>query len=181
MKSFRNDTNGHGYCGPTILGAITGKPLSKVLDTIREGRARRGYRTIDSRGRPMNVGGTTTQDVRDAFAKLGWRMSIAANFTATPIKKRITVAAWLRSRKPHERKLTYVLVIGQRPGSPGSSWEGGHWVAVTAKKFADTFTKGEWVWLKDAPHRRKRVKEVWVVSEGASPVAGTPGPRIPSI
>jgi hypothetical protein len=39
----------------------------------------------------------------------------------------------------------------------------GHYVLVSGRKFVDTHTKGEWVFLRSAPHRRKRVKEVFLV------------------
>lgn len=40
-----------------------------------------------------------------------------------------------------------------------------HYVLVKGRKFVDTFTKGEWVFTGSAPHRRKRVKNVWKVTK----------------
>ena len=39
-----------------------------------------------------------------------------------------------------------------------------HWVAVRGNWFCDSFTYGVPVKIKDAPHRRKRVRFVYVVS-----------------
>jgi hypothetical protein len=61
-----------------------------------------------------------------------------------------TLAEWLRTTK--RAPDTYYIVEVSH-----------HWVLVKGRKFVDTFTKGEWVFLRSAPHRRKRVIGVWEV------------------
>lgn len=162
MKTFINDVGTAAYCGPTVVGAITGKPLSVVRDTIRASNEAIGHRTRTPEGKLLPIKGTSTSEITRAFHRLGYRMTKASNAVGSP-----TLAAWLRKRTPEQRKQTFVIVLGKRKPQWGrygaGAWAGGHFVAVSGKKLVDTFTKGEWVWLKDAPHRRKRVSEVFVV------------------
>lgn len=188
-----------GYCGPTVIAAITGKPTSTVEDIIRYQRDPNWKRKKAGRA-GVPVRGTGTGELGRTFAKLGWRMErididlnppvdptapvklnpvdavarlgheLNAMFTPGYVERngrfisraripkmsastarRPTLAAWLRKRTPEQRKQTFVVEVAH------------HWIAVTGKKFVDTYTKGKWVWLKDAPHRRKRVRAAWKV------------------
>lgn len=176
MKAFINDAGTTAYCGPTIVGAITGLPLTKVRDAIRASDEKRGLRTRTPEGRLLPIKGVTTGQIKRVFEDLGYKVE-KLNFR--PRKEdgtydpQPTLAAFLRKRTPEQRKQTMIIVVGKRyskprPGLFGysySAWHGGHWVAITGKKLVDTFTKGEWVWLSKAPHRRKRVSEVWTVTK----------------
>ena len=61
-----------------------------------------------------------------------------------------TLATWERQRTDMEA--AYVVIVSN------------HWVAVRGNWFCDSFTYGVPVKIKDAPHRRKRVRFVYVVS-----------------
>lgn len=161
MKALKKDVKATAYCGPTIVGAITGKSLSVVHEAIRQDALRERY---DRAGRNRPVRGTSTGELMRAFKKFGWEMSRYRVYTR---ESRPTLAAFLRQRTPEERKMTMVLVIGTRKphGWFGGAWAGGHWIAVTGKKFVDSYTGGEPVWLSKAPHRRKRVDRVFVVEK----------------
>jgi hypothetical protein len=63
----------------------------------------------------------------------------------------ITFAAWLRQRK--NKAGTYLVNVT------------GHYVLVSGRKFVDTYTKGEWVNIGKAPHRRTRVVKVWEITK----------------
>ena len=154
MKPLKNDTRGRGYCGPTAVACITGKPLSKVLDTMRA-----------ARGRPGPVRGTGPSLVGRSLDALGW--------SATPIRihhpsgggwsVRPTVAAYLRSRTKDLMNVHLLMIVGTFSG-------GGHWIVVKGRKMVDTFTKGEPVFISKAPHRRCRVHAVYRVTRKAAKV-----------
>lgn len=156
IKACFNDTGSRAYCGPVVIGAVTGKPISKVRDAIRASRKERGHNIHDAvyRLRPITV--TCNRDLGGALNKLGYWMSLHDGYRG-PTKSRPTLAAWLRKRTPEDRKATFIIAIGVSGDS------GGHWVAVSGKKFVDTFTKGLPVWISDAPHRRARVATVYKV------------------
>lgn len=62
-----------------------------------------------------------------------------------------TLAAWMRQKR--DPAAFYIIEVSH------------HWVLVRGRKFIDTATKGEWVFLRSAPHRRKRVINVWSVTK----------------
>ena len=62
----------------------------------------------------------------------------------------VTLAAWLPKRPDHTG--TYVVVVAN------------HYVLISGRKFVDTYTRGEWVSIGKAPHRRKRVHNVFQVT-----------------
>ena len=175
LSRLENDTAGHGYCGPTAISFITGKPLSAALDAIR---SERGQTT--SANRPKGPGfrlapvhGTYPQEVLRALAAMGWKATRVPLDRKTPkqwsvslddfAKGRLipdsvkrtgpTLAAFLRTRPP-ELMNAYLLIEVTR-----------HFVVVKGRKFADTKTNGEPVFISKAPGRRKRVKAVWVVTK----------------
>ena len=97
--------------------------------------------------------GTATWEVRRVLEGLGYRTFSKAVPTAYHEvgKPRVTItfAQWLR--QPRDMETAYILDVGH------------HWVVVKGRWFCDTFVKGVPVRASKAPHRRKRVKEVWQV------------------
>ena len=195
MKSFRNDTNGHGYCGPTAVGIITGKKLSVVLDAFRAVRGQvtsgkaKGRLRWDSCFRLDQVKGTYPGEVRKVLASFGYRMSpvVLPSVESAPKplspaqqvffspRRRLrsglttpTLATFLRKRTPEQRKAIMLIDVSN------------HWVVVEGRRLADTFTKGAPVTIGKAPHRRKRVRSAYVIQKDADwrPVAGTEGPAL---
>jgi hypothetical protein len=151
MRSLKRDVGGRAWCGPTAIGAITGEPLSKVREVLREAK---GGQTIKYRGkwgqtceRLRPVKGTTTGQVIRALAKLGW---IASRIS---VPNEPTLAAFLRKRTPSLMNVHLLIEVTN------------HWVVVKGRKFVDTFTKGEPVFIGKAPGRRKRVHGVWIVTK----------------
>jgi hypothetical protein len=142
LKVVKNDTPTRAWCGPTVVSCITGKKVSKVREAIRKVRGPR------SDGTKAAIMGTTTYEVRSAFAALGWRMDRVKSDKIAGL----TLAAWLRQREKGDLS-TYVVEVT------------GHWVAVRGRMFVDTFTKGEPVTIGKAPGRRKRVVAVYRVTK----------------
>lgn len=148
LKVVKNDTNGHGYCGPFVVCAITGKPLSKILDDFREVRYGPWWKRRFSR-RPL-IKGTYNWEIIQVLGKYGWKMTPVGMKTDNP-----TLAQWMRGRSPADRERIHVLIIGHDP----------HCVTVRGNMFCDTFTKGKPVSIGRAPHRRKRVSRVFRVEK----------------
>lgn len=198
MKSFKNDTNGHGYCGPTAVAIITGKKLSVVLDAFREARGRptskqaKARRKWDTWFRLDQIKGTSTGSVKTALASFGYQMrtvilpeietdpkplSLAQQVLFSPRRGKRpglntpTLATFLRKRTPDQRKATMLLNVSN------------HWVVVEGRRLADTFTKGVPVTIGKAPHRRKRVRAAYIVEHDACPTAAAKGiaAAVPSV
>jgi hypothetical protein len=92
------------------------------------------------------VRGTYPNELQLAFRHFGYDMALVADLRSSPP----TLATWERERTDMEA--AYVVIIT------------GHWVAVRGKWLCDTFTRGVPVEIKDAPHRRKRVRFVYRVT-----------------
>ncbi len=56
----------------------------------------------------------------------------------------------------------------------------GHWVAVSGWVFCDTFSKGQVVDADQAPGRRKRAKDVFVITSRCPPTADIPTKGAPA-
>lgn len=185
-RNYRNvDQTGNGYCGPLVLAAIIGCTTAEAAALVRVGNGARsvkgtntsdlsfvlrtrGFRMIEQRpqhhlvedripGQPSGVPSfsTTWSSFTPSDRNANGRMECihtggpACQFTAL---KSVgpTLAQWMRSKRNPD--VFYIVELS------------GHWVLVRGRKFIDTATKGEWVFLRSAPHRRKRVKNVWMVS-----------------
>ena len=85
-----------------------------------------------------------------AFRHFGYDMQCVADLNSNPP----TLATWERERTDMEA--AYVVIVT------------GHWVAVRGKWFCDTYTRGVPVKIKNAPHRRKRVRFVYRVTVAPS-------------
>ena len=184
MKSFKNDTSGHGYCGPTAVAIITGKKLSVVLDAFREARGRptskqaKALRKWDTSLRLDQIKGTSAGSVKTALASFGYQMRtvILPEIETDPkplslAQNTPTLATFLRKRTPDQRKATMLLNVSN------------DWVVVEGRRLADTFTKGVPVTIGKAPHRRKRVRAAYIVEHDAGPTAAAKGmaAAVPSV
>ena len=143
LYAIVNDTRTQAWCGPSVVCAITGKPMSVVRETIKA--IRRYY------GSAAPLTGTTSHEVSGALHDLGYRMSPLWAYAREDAP---TVARWLRERKEGHRSATFVLLITYR------SWTRRHWIVVRGNKFADSHQL-EPCNTSKAPHRRKRVVKVY--------------------
>ena len=122
------------WCGPVAVATTIGVDVAAVRDVIRRCR----------NGRPVK--GTYATELRFAFRHFGYDMRLLADLRSNPP----TLATWARERTDMEA--AYIVVVSN------------HWIAVRGKWFCDTWTRGVPVKIKDAPHRRKRVRFVYVVT-----------------
>jgi len=96
-----NDTGRTAFCGPYVLAAITGYPISKIEDVIRDARNTR---------RKTVVKGTGADEVEAALAAFGYTMTLKQNFMNRPRKERPTLWNWMQ--KPRNVWAHYIPQAG---------------------------------------------------------------------
>ncbi|MCI0440414.1 MAG: hypothetical protein L0177_14965, partial [Chloroflexi bacterium] len=67
LSEAKNDTGRTAFCGPYVLSAITGYPISKVEDVIR---------SLRSSVRRTPVKGTGSDEVAEALSQFGYEMAL---------------------------------------------------------------------------------------------------------
>jgi hypothetical protein len=146
LNEALNDTGRVAFCGPYVLSAITGYPISKIEDVIRAGREL-------PPGRKPVVRGTYAEEVEDALAAFGYSMVPKETFMHLERKKRPTVWTWMQ--KPRSAWAHYILAIHKG--------KEGHWILIKGVKMCDTYTEGRWTFVCDGPHRGARIMDVFEV------------------
>ncbi|MGD9783730.1 MAG: hypothetical protein AB7E80_04815 [Hyphomicrobiaceae bacterium] len=141
-----NDTGRIAFCGPYVLSAITGYPISKVEDVVRD------LRDVPDGRKPV-VEGTHSGEVEEALARFGYLMKPVATFMHLARKERPTLWTWMQ--KPRNAWSFYILAIHKG--------KEGHWILVKGAKMCDTFTEGRWTFVCDGPHRGCRIMEIFEV------------------
>jgi hypothetical protein len=148
LHESANDTGRVAFCGPVVLSAITGFPVSKVEDEIRR------YRELDADQKPI-VRGTYTDEVEAALAAFGYNMVPKADYQHLERKARPTVWSWMQ--RPRNAWAHYILAIHKG--------KEGHWILIKGVKMCDTFTQGKWTFVCDGPHRGARIMEIFEVKK----------------
>jgi hypothetical protein len=133
-----SDTGQRLFCGPVAVAALIGADVDEVIRVIQ--RHRNDYR---------EVRGTHDHELKYAFQHFGYGMNLVANL----YQKSPTLAAWERDRTDWDA--AYLVVVTR------------HWVAIRGQWLVDTWTSGAPVRIKDAPHRRKRVRLVYRICKSA--------------
>jgi hypothetical protein len=147
LHEAKNDTGRTAFCGPIVISAITGYPVSKVEDEVR------AFRDPSSSAKSI-VKGTYAEEVAAALAHYSYSMRLSESFMQLPRKERPSLwSNWMhRQRNPW---IHYVLAlhVGKQ----------GHWVVIKGVKVCDTYSDGTWQFVCDWPHRNKRIMEVYEV------------------
>lgn len=146
LNEVNNDTGRMAFCGPFVLSAITGYPISKVEDEIRS------FRNLPESRKPV-IKGTYTEDVQAALAHFGFRMDLKESFMHLERKKRPSVWMWMQ--KPRSAWAHYILAIHKG--------KEGHWILIKGVKLCDTYSEGRWQFVCDGPHKGARIMEVFEV------------------
>lgn len=146
LNSVSNDTGRVAFCGPYVLSAITGFPISKVEAAVN------AYRKLPEDLR-YRVKGTYADEVEAALAVYGYSMTLKESFMQRERKQRPTVWTWMQ--KPRNAWAHYILAIHKG--------KEGHWILIKGVKMCDTFTEGQWKFVCDGPHRGARIMEVFEV------------------
>jgi len=144
LADARNDTGRVAFCGPYVLSAITGYPISKIEDVIRAGR---------NSARKTVVGGTAADEVAEVLAQFDYEMTLKEGYMSRPRKERPTLWAWMQ--RPRNVWAHYILAVHKG--------KEGHWILIKGVKMCDTYTEGRWTFVVDGPHRGARIMEVFEV------------------
>jgi hypothetical protein len=144
LNDARNDTGRTAYCGPYVVSAITGYPVSEIEDEIRHVRGSCEGETIV---------GTTADEVRASLWAYGYTMELAQSYMGVARKERPTVWTWMQ--RPRNAWTHYILAIHKG--------KEGHWIVVKGVKGSDTYSRGRWQFVVDGPHRGAKIMEVFTV------------------
>lgn len=157
LSSSRNDTGRTAFCGPTVLSAITGFPVSRIEAIVHEQRA-------DPAEAKKIIEGTYPEEIGSALAVFGYGMDETGNFMHMERKERPTVWSWMQ--RPRSAFAYYILMVHTRAEM--------HWICIHGAKICDTYTEGRWVFGADGPHRGARMTNVYRVCrlDEAAGVAG---------
>jgi hypothetical protein len=141
-----NDTGRVAFCGPYVISAVTGFPVSKVEDEIR------AFRDLPAGAQPV-IKGTYNEDVAAALAHFGYTMKPIASYLHLPRKERPSVWSWMQ--KPRNAFAHYILAIHKG--------KEGHWILIKGVKLCDTYSEGKWQFVCDGPHKGARIMEIFEV------------------
>jgi len=161
LNPSRNDTGRTAFCGPTVLSAITGFPVSRIETIIHEQRA-------DPTQAKKIIEGTYPEEVATALAVFGYGMDEVENFTHLERKERPTVWSWMQ--RPRSAFSHYIISVHVRAEM--------HWICIHGAKICDTYTKGRWVFGADGPHRGAKMTHVYRVRRLDEMVPAEPGMRL---
>lgn len=151
LASVHNDTGRIAFCGPYVLSAITGYPVSRIEEVIQSARAKEtNIRDV--------VKGTTADEVSAALAAFGYDMVQAESYMHLEKKQRPTVWGWMQ--RPRNAWKHYILAIHKG--------KEGHWILIQGVKLCDTYTEGRWTFVCDGPHRGARIMEVFAVHKSTA-------------
>ena len=163
LNEVRNDTGRIAFCGPYVLSAITGFPISAVEDRIRAFRGV-GSDLLDApdmgghRKTKQKIIGTHADEVGAALAHFGYRMELKESFMDLERKKRPSVWSWMQ--KPRNVWVHYILAIHKG--------KDGHWILIKGTKLCDTYSQGKWQFVCDGPHKGAKIMEVFEVKRDQS-------------
>ena len=149
-----NDTGRIAFCGPYVVSAITGYPISKIEDEIRAFRLPVAHEgNVRANSEEEVVKGTTTDDVAAALSHDGFTMKPIANYMDLPRKERPSVWTWMQ--RPRNAWSHYILAVHKG--------KEGHWVLIKGVKLCDTYSQGKWEFVCDGPHKGAKVMEIFEV------------------
>jgi len=146
LNDVANDTGRIAFCGPYVLSAITGYPISRVEAEIHELRATREHSTA-------LIKGTYANEVEATLGVFGFKMELKQDYMRLERKARPTVWQWMQ--KPRNAWAHYILAIHKG--------KEGHWILIKGVKMCDTYSAGKWQFVCDGPHRGARIMEIFEV------------------
>ena len=141
-----NDTGRTAFCGPYVVSAITGYPVSRIEGDIR------AFRALPEGAEPI-IKGTTTHDVAAALKQYGFALQQVADYMQLPKKERPSLWTWMQ--RPRNAWSHYILAI--------SKGKEGHWVLIKGVKLCDTYSDGKWEFVCDGPHKGAKIMEIFEV------------------
>ncbi len=150
------DRTNNSYCGPLVIAALLGRSTKEaaLLVRMRTGKNVVKGMSADHIAATLRPHGLHLKHERLTKTSRTYRLPPPkhcawASVRDGKVTKSVgpTFAQWLRSRE-HANQ-THLVDVGK------------HWVLVHGRKMVDTYTDGEWLFIRKAPHRRRRVCNVW--------------------
>ena len=130
------------YCGPAVVGMLTGTDSDTAATAIRAVSGQRAVR------------GSSRSAVRGALAAKGLTMTARTvdGVSRTARLSQLTLAGWQRCEaRDKTNATTYLLVAGN------------HWLVTRGRSYFCGLVR-QWVPLSEAPRRRARVTDVYVIA-----------------
>ncbi|MDX2258120.1 MAG: hypothetical protein NW205_04315 [Hyphomicrobiaceae bacterium] len=156
LLPVKNDTGRIAFCGPYILSALTGYPISRVEAEINR------HRNLPA---DAHIEGTWPEEVAAAASALGYTMTLVADYLHLDRKDCPTLWSWMQ--KPRNAWRYYLLAI--------HTGKEAHWILIKGVKICDTYTQGQWKFVCDGPHRGRRIFWIFEIAPShgvAAPVDG---------
>jgi len=145
LHQIVHDNRSKLWCGPAAIAAVTGQPTSVVTRALLQVRD----------GKPVK--GIYNHELLGALRMLGYMPSEEVR-----VRGPLTLAEFAaKHRNLFSERPMIVQVTG-------------HYVVLAGRRFVDSHTMTP-VWLKDAPHRRRRVEWAWSFTKWGEPTM--PAPR----
>jgi hypothetical protein len=141
LHSVTHGTARNRYCGPSALSIITGIDTGRAAALLRKVSGKRAIR------------GVSHHHMTTALNHLGVIPIIQGDYSSLPPRKRPTLNQWAR-RKGGDM---YLVSAGH------------HYQVIQGRRYCCSLTK-KVVPLKQAPHRRARVKMAWKLTSSNVPV-----------
>jgi len=184
------DRMGNSFCGPLVVAAIIGTSTGAVADMIKHGRAAKAFAVpVGRKRRPKAtvVRGTYENELFALLEAHGARIE-PIDVGSRYIRIRgargrdtfvnATFTRWAASFLPPVLSTDewYPCTILEREALPlwrvAVLFDTGtyivntpnHWAIASDGKWCETYTKGEWVPLRNAPGRNRKVLRAWRVS-----------------
>lgn len=143
-----HDLNGLLWCGLAAISAVTGVKTSRIRDLVKR------YR----KNPQSPVTGTNEYEVEYVLKHLGYQMENACYYGGKDQSTRPSLSKWLdETRKLRVNDVAYLIAF--RPCKSDPNW---HWGVVQNGLYLCTFTN-QWVELKKAPWRRRKIEHVFAI------------------
>jgi hypothetical protein len=134
------------WCGPAVLSAVTGEPVSKITQILMELRHAKN---------PADIKGISNWQLEETARKLGYELKVVHNYFPqvwTELRTVPTLAKYARECRAYFQKNAVIVNVT------------GHYIALFGRRFVDNHTKKP-VFLTKSPHRRARVQRAWQVTK----------------
>jgi hypothetical protein len=138
----RDHPSNEVFCGPVAVAALIGANVDDVICMIQ--RHRNDYSTVKV---------TSAEELQRVFEAYNYRLERDSDLLFASANRCPTLATWERERNDWEFEQGWLITVT------------GHWVAARGWWLCDTYTRGVPVRIKYAPHRRKRVRRTYRITD----------------
>ena len=184
LNDVVNDTGRVAFCGPFVLSAITGYPVSSVENEIRAFRgdlpsaaldpspdadapvfdasnSARGMENAAASTRRLATGQPKAQAIRGTYtedvaaALAHFGYRMDLKESFMHLERKKRPSVWTWMQKPRSAWAHYILAVHKG--------KEGHWILIKGVKLCDTYSLGKWQFVCDGPHKGARIMEIFEV------------------